>query len=240
MRAGRTVIGLILIVLGVLFLLDAADVLAAGPVIADWWPLALILIAAVQLITAPRAWLIPAIVIVVGLILLGATLDVLPSDAGTLFWPLVLIAVGVGFLLSHRIGRGSPAAISDREVNAMAAFGGNDIVSQSTAFQGGSLVAAFGGVTLDLRGARLRAPLHDLLHARLRVGPAAVAPPGLSQITFLPSCCDSASPSGSASAAAQAARIAAACAEASATGGCSTSASRIPTKLARPRRCVSP
>ena len=123
--------------------------------IADWWPLALILIAAVQLITAPRAWLIPAIVIVVGLILLGATLDVLPIDAGTLFWPLVLIAVGVGFLLSHRIGRGSPAAISDREVNAMAAFGGNDIVSQSTAFQGGSLVAAFGGVTLDLRGAQL-------------------------------------------------------------------------------------
>ena len=155
MRAGRTVIGLILIVLGVLFLLDAAGVLAAGPLIADWWPLALILIAAVQLITTPRAWLIPAIVIVVGLILLGATHDVLPIDAGTLFGPLVLIAIGVGFLLGHRIGHGSPVVVSDREVNAMAAFGGNDIVSQSTTLQGGSLVAAFRGVTLDLRGAEI-------------------------------------------------------------------------------------
>lgn len=39
-----------------------------------------------------------AIVVLVGLILLAASLHLLPANAGGLFWPVVLIAIGVLFL----------------------------------------------------------------------------------------------------------------------------------------------
>ncbi len=38
MRWDRVVMGATLIAIGVLFLLDRADVLDAGQVIGDWWP----------------------------------------------------------------------------------------------------------------------------------------------------------------------------------------------------------
>lgn len=157
MRPGRILFGLALIALGVLFLLDRADVLEAGEAIRDWWPLAVVAVGIGQLFDRPRSLLGPGIVIAVGVILLLFTTDVVTGSVFALLWPALLIAIGLTILLRH--GRGSEPSREGGStgdvVRATAVFGGHDIVSRSSAFRGGSATAVFGGVTIDLRNARL-------------------------------------------------------------------------------------
>jgi predicted membrane protein len=156
-RPGRILLGVALIALGVVFLLDRADVLDAGETIGDWWPAAIIAVGAVQLFDRPRSLLGPGIVIGIGVILLLFTTDVVTGSVFALLWPALLIAVGVGILFRH--GRGSAVTTeegtTDDVVRATAVFGGHEVASRSTAFKGGSATAVFGGVTIDLRNAQL-------------------------------------------------------------------------------------
>lgn len=150
---GRFLIGLLLVVAGVLVLLDVADYLDASEIIGTWWPLAVIAFGVVSLIGPARSLIGGTIVTLVGIILLIATLDILPVDPGELVLPLILIAVGLGILFiraGHRAG-GDP----HNNVNGFAMFGGQDIVSRADRFAGGSLTAIFGGASLDLRQAQL-------------------------------------------------------------------------------------
>lgn len=157
MKPGRILIGLALIALGVVFLLDRAGVLEAGETIRDWWPVSIVALGVVQLFDRPRSLLGPGIVIGIGVVLLLFTTDVVTGSVFALLWPALLIAVGVAILVRHGRGpevrreEGSP----DDVVRATAVFGGHEVVSRSSAFRGGSATALCGGVTIDLRNARL-------------------------------------------------------------------------------------
>ncbi|HYZ11321.1 MAG TPA: DUF5668 domain-containing protein [Actinomycetota bacterium] len=157
MKPGRILIGLALIALGVVFLLDRAGVLEAGETIRDWWPVSIIALGVVQLFDQPRSLLGPGIVIGIGVVLLLFTTDVVTGSVFALLWPALLIAVGVAILVRH--GRGPEVrkeeGSTDDVVRATAVFGGHEVVSRSSAFRGGSATALFGGVTIDLRNARL-------------------------------------------------------------------------------------
>jgi LiaF transmembrane domain/Cell wall-active antibiotics response LiaF, C-terminal len=153
-RPSRIVLGLILVGLGVLFLLDQAGTIEAGEVIGDWWPLAVIAVGGVQLVEQPRAPVGPLIVIGVGVILLLTQLDIVADDVWRYVWPVALVIVGLIFLL-RRPGARAPAGRPEDVVRTTAIFSGNEVVSTSQRFQGGSATAIFGGVDLDLRQARL-------------------------------------------------------------------------------------
>ncbi len=156
MKPGRILFGLLLIALGVLFLLDRAGTLEASDTIRDWWPAAIIAVGAVQLFDRPRSLLGPAIVMGVGIVLLLFTLDVVTGSVFAVLWPVLLIAVGLGILFRHGGGpRVSAEGSSEDVIRATAVFGGHEVASRSPGFRGGSASAVFGGVTLDLREARL-------------------------------------------------------------------------------------
>ncbi len=156
MKPGRILLGLALIALGILFLLDRAGTLDAGDAIRDWSPVAIIAVGALQLSDRPRSLLGPAIVIGVGVVLLLFTTDVVTGSVFAVLWPMLLIALGAGILFRHGGGpRVSMEGSSEDVVRATAVFGGHDVASRSTAFRGGSATAVFGGVTIDLRDARL-------------------------------------------------------------------------------------
>jgi predicted membrane protein len=156
-KPGRILFGLALIALGVVFLLDRADVVDAGATIGDWWPVAIIAVGAVQLLDRPRSLLGPGIVIGVGVVLLLFTTDVVTGSIFAVLWPALLIAIGAAILFRH--GRGRDVAreegSADDVVRVTAVFGGHEVVSRSTAFRGGSATAVFGGVMIDLRNAQL-------------------------------------------------------------------------------------
>jgi hypothetical protein len=150
---GRLLLGIGLLVAGVLFLLDVGDYVNAWSIVGSWWPLAVIAFGVVALVGPSRSRIGGTIVIIVGLILLMATVDLLPVSAGELILPLILIAVGLGVIFV-RSGIGGSGDAQDR-VNGFAMFGGQNITARSESFSGGSLTALFGGVDLDLRSATL-------------------------------------------------------------------------------------
>jgi hypothetical protein len=154
MKPGRVLIGLALIVLGVLFLLDVSGTLEAGEVIGDWWPVAIIALGVVQFAENPRSTVGPLIVVGVGVILLLTQLDVVEDDVWRFVWPAALILIGAAILL-RRPGRQVPRGTGDEMIRASAIFSGNEVVSTSRRFKGGSVTAIFGGATVDLRQAQL-------------------------------------------------------------------------------------
>jgi predicted membrane protein len=152
---GRTVLGLAVVAIGVLYVLDNLGVLDAGSAIHRWWPLVIIAVGVSQLVTRSGSNVGPVVVIGIGSLLLLATTDALGEDAWSYVWPVALIGFGALVVLG-RYGRARPAgAAPDEVVTATGIFGGQNVQTTSQCFKHASLTAVFGGVTLDLRDARL-------------------------------------------------------------------------------------
>lgn len=155
-NTGRLIAGLALIIVGVLFLLDQTGNIDAGSILSDWWPLIIIAIGAVQLLVSPRAFLGPVIVMLIGLLFLGSTLDLYKVDVWTLIWPAIVVIIGLSILFGRgtRLGEKGKYDTSDH-VRAFSLFSGTEVTSQSQHFSGADVMAFFGGATLDLRKAKL-------------------------------------------------------------------------------------
>lgn len=154
MISTRTLFGVVLVALGGLFLLDQAGRLEAGEIIGTWWPVIIIALGLGQLLEQRRLALGPLIVVGAGVLLLLGELDVVPGNVWRYIWPLVLIAIGLALVFRPN-GRRLPPGRPDEVVSVSAFLSGNEVVCTSQNFKGGSLTAAFGGVSLDLRQAKL-------------------------------------------------------------------------------------
>jgi len=178
--------GLIVILIGVLFLLDNFHVID----IAHWWlywPVALIAVGLVKLVDSNSGTgrVIGGILLGTGAIFLGNNLGVIAVTFEQL-WPLLLIAVGV-IMLSNRIfglqwyevegrwdkrwdrhrwrqgrwnqapGQNAGDPPSPHSLNEVAIFGGGKRKVTTQDFRGGELTAIFGGFEVDLRNAGMTA-----------------------------------------------------------------------------------
>ena len=151
---GRLLLGLTVVALGVLFLLDGADVLDAGQAIGDFWPLLLVAGGLLTLLERPPSRLRGWLLIGIGALALAFTTDVLSGNAWNYVWPAAIIFAGI-VIIAHWAGRAIPKGATEEDViRSTAVFGGPELVSTAQHFQGAWLTAIFGGITLDLRGAR--------------------------------------------------------------------------------------
>ncbi len=84
-------------------------------------------------------------------------LDVISgSDIARIFWPAVLIIVGLTILLNRGgAPKGSSQDSDTRRLNIAHVFGGGKVVNTSNDFQGGEVVNLFGGGTIDLTQAEV-------------------------------------------------------------------------------------
>ena len=151
--ANRAGIGILLILAGFLLLMHTLDVLDFGDVIADWWPLILIVIGLFKLREADRG---PGVfLLILGLIFLSATLDIIPWSGIWKLWPLVLIAIGISFIIRRRHSGAwwgsSSQETSEDYLRSSVLFGGIDRIVSSENFKGGEITSIFGGAELDLR-----------------------------------------------------------------------------------------
>ena len=97
-------LGLLLIGLGILLLLDRMEALDAGALAADWWPLLIVAVGAWMVLTSSR--LAGMLAIVIGLLVLGATHNLVEADLVGLIWPAVLIVIGGGAVTAGARMRG--------------------------------------------------------------------------------------------------------------------------------------
>lgn len=152
-NTGRALVGIGFIALGTLFLLDEAGALDAGAVIADWWPAIFLVAAGLELLARPPRRIGALVFGVLGLLLLGATTGSVAGSMLALLWPLAVIALGAWLLV--RRPTAAQGATVDSTFDAAVLFSGRALVNSSQDFRGGNATAVFGGVEVDLTGARI-------------------------------------------------------------------------------------
>jgi hypothetical protein len=180
--SGGLVVGLILAGIGAVLLLQNLNIIPDRD-LWDFWP-AILIVAGVSRAASAysitgRVW--GGVVALAGILFLAANLGYIHRDLWMLFWPVVLMIAGGAMLVralerNHYLdtwrsgGAGAnagasgappnapPASGSMNKVNEFAIFGGGNRRIDSQQFEGGSAVALFGGVQLDLRKADMKLP----------------------------------------------------------------------------------
>jgi len=84
-------------------------------------------------------------------------------DLWIVFWPLIIIGVGVSLILRRGRSRNvDEKKISSDYIDDIAIFGGGDRKIDAQEFKGGKITAIFGGSDIDLRNANLSEGRHTL------------------------------------------------------------------------------
>ena len=168
----RFYFGIILIVVGVIMIFEKLNLIPES--VSDLlisWQMLLVGIGVLSLIGGNRTSGI--ILILVGVTFMIPELFDVPYEIRQIYWPLILVAIGVALLLRHRdkqsilakdsAGMNTPVeyeVISNDNANNtfddFVIFGGREIFINSQAFAGGKATTIFGGMEFDLRKATMR------------------------------------------------------------------------------------
>lgn len=160
-HSGRVFAGLVLIVVGGLFLLDQLGEFDFGTMISRYWPVIFFLIGISVLISNGFRRIGSALFFfLLGAIFLAMEFDLLGEDIWNYIWPAAIILVGLWLLVRpafRHLGGGTDSipGIKDSDVDIVAMFSGHKRRIESPAFRGGRATALFGGAELDLTGATL-------------------------------------------------------------------------------------
>lgn len=161
----RFYFGIILIVLGVILILERLNLIPES--VADMlisWQMLLVGIGVLSLIGGNRT--AGTILIVIGAFFMVPELITVPREIRRIYWPLILVAIGIAILFKQRSqhaipGKDDPEIIipnvdSMNTFDDFVIFGGREIFVNSQQLAGGKATSIFGGIEFDLRKASLR------------------------------------------------------------------------------------
>jgi predicted membrane protein len=158
-NAPRLFVGMVVIALGTLALLDNLGVLHIGDV---WslWPLIIVAFGLARMLRPrgqPGRWT-GGLFLLFGTWMLLQNLGLAPVRLGVVFWPLLILLLGVRLVwgaVGHRAQRG-PLPEGTARLSAFAMLGGSEHKSNAADFQGGDATAILGGCKIDLRQAGVK------------------------------------------------------------------------------------
>lgn len=158
---GRIFWGLVLIILGTLFLLDRIGEFDFGDMISTYWPVIFIILGLSMFVGSGFRQLGPGLFFIVfGVFFLLAELDILEYNAWQYIWPALIILAGL-WLLLRPVFRYRPTdkfpEIKENDIDASAILSGMKRRIESQSFKGGHVTAIMGGMELDFTGAGLDA-----------------------------------------------------------------------------------
>ncbi len=145
----RAILGVILVVIGAIFLLDNLGFDIYLPWYLFRWPIVFIIIGVVNILSGNIR---PAFIFFgLGILFYLDVFNILYIGD---FWPLILIIIGISFILKRRSIVNTDEN-SDEYFDEVAIFGGTDKKFISEDFKGGKVTSLFGGSKIDLRGSRI-------------------------------------------------------------------------------------
>lgn len=149
----RILAGLGIITVGTLALLGSLGLINFSEIASTWWPLIVVAIGLLMLINDPQRFVWPLLVLFAGILFQLREFDLVTFNVWQLFWPVVVIIVGISVLVNRTSARKNASSKDSDEMTAI--FGGNETKSQSQNYKGGKASAIFGGITIDLREAKV-------------------------------------------------------------------------------------
>jgi predicted membrane protein len=150
----RTIAGLGIIAVGVGALLGTLNIINFNDLFHNWWPMLIIGAGILMFIGNPRQYLWPVLIIFAGALLELRELNMLHFNVWQLFWPIVIIAVGLSVLINRTYSHKNVSKKDLDEITAI--FAGNKTHNQSKDYKGGEITAVFGGAEIDLREATIK------------------------------------------------------------------------------------
>ena len=150
----RTIIVLLIVAVGASFLLTNLNILPFDVGIAQWWPLFIVAGGVVMLLSDVRNYLWALLVIGLGVLFQLKQFGIVDVNPWQLFWPAIIIVLGVSVMTSRGSSRGKIAA-SDRE-DVMAILSGSEVRVESKDFKGSRVTSICGGAMIDLRKAVIK------------------------------------------------------------------------------------
>lgn len=149
----RIVTGLIVAAVGVGFLLDSFNIIAFGELASSWWPLLVIAAGIMIFISDPKSYIWALLVTGFGVVFQLQQLEIVDVNPWQIFWPAVIIAVGISIIFSRAPGHKVSKAERD---DMTAVLGGSEQMNTSADFRGSKQTAVLGGTKLDLRKAKIK------------------------------------------------------------------------------------
>jgi predicted membrane protein len=164
-KSGVTVIGAVLVVAGLLMIGDQLELFPfrLRSIIFSWQTILIVL--GLILVTNREARLTGIILLCIGSFFLLPYFSLLPVSASKLFWPALMVFIGIYILFKRSYRRGLSYSASSGNGNAIEdvhVFAGHDRIIQTENFRGGEIVNVFGGGNYDMKQAKL-APGNNVL-----------------------------------------------------------------------------
>lgn len=155
------IIGLLILALGILFLLE--NTIPGFEVnFSIIWPTILMVIALNEIRRNKRIDMFNSVLFFIGIWCLLYNINVIPTALGDIFWPIVLILVGLGIVLNSINFKRKHKII--KQTNDLATyygvFSGTEEKISNDDFKGCNLYAVFGGIELDLRDAKIKGDIN--------------------------------------------------------------------------------
>ena len=181
-EAGRgvvVVIGALLVLAGLLLIGDQLNLFPfrVRYILISWQMLLIVM--GVIFLSKKEGKLTGIILLSIGVFFLLPKLTLLPVSAGRLFWPALLIFVGLMILLRGSFTRGLAYSGSKKRGDAIEdvnVFGGHDRIIEIENFKGGEIVNVFGGGNYDLLQTKL-APGKNVLEVVMVFGGSKIIVP---------------------------------------------------------------
>ncbi len=148
----RNVLATVLILIGVAYLLGSFGLYEVSDIIANWWPIILLIFGVERIATSKSSLLFGVSIILIGLLILAGNLGFYQGGFWDAVLPIILILIGISLIFPRtRRHKHSNAEGSDAMVHTI--FGSSD-KKVKDAFSGGKIVCVFGGANLNLLEAR--------------------------------------------------------------------------------------
>lgn len=152
--------GLVLIVLGLVFGLNAMEITNINIFFDGWWTLFIIVPCFIDLITE-REKTGNIIGLLIGVALLLGCQDILDFEIiGKLIFPTILVIIGISFIFKDTIGKEIKKEIDKlnkerKNENEYCSTFSNQTINIDEEFKGCELTSVFGGLKLDLTDAKI-------------------------------------------------------------------------------------
>ena len=155
-NTGRAILGIVLILIGIAFVGRTLNLIPHGIIhyIFSWQMILIIL--GIIFVSSDHNRTTGWILLVLGLVFLIPDIIDISYPIRRLFWPSILIIVGVLIIVRSFSSNRQGKSVSGTDfIDDLAIFGGGDKVITSENFKGGRITAIFGGSKIDLTRSKL-------------------------------------------------------------------------------------